>query len=182
MLRLTRCVIITVSRGKVSIVFCKLELHVQLEKKTWLKIWLNPGLNFTIFRRTVPRGIKKKAKIDTNFSTIQTKRTGDPTFSKIHKGMWNSKQLRINAMIQVEAMAKAPERGGEKGYSGFLSDGDDRRVFLGLKFSISRIFLGRKIWLALFGWNDFFGFQKNLKIRDNFRNGMMNKQTQTFNF
>ena len=51
-------------------------------------------------------------------------------------------------------MVKAPEKEGERGYSGFVSDGDDLRIFLGLKFSISRIFLGRKIWLALFGWND----------------------------
>ena len=83
--------------------------------------------------------------------THELKRTGDP---------------RISAMIQVEAMAKAPEMEGEKGYSGFVSDGDDRRIFLGLKFSISRIFLGRKIWLALFGWNDlrreFLGIQNNL--------------------
>ena len=61
-------------------------------------------------------------------------------------------------------MAKAPEMEGEKGYSEFVSDGDDRKIFLGLKFSISRIFLGRKIWLALFGWNDlrrdFFGYSK----------------------
>ena len=83
--------------------------------------------------------------------THELKRTGDP---------------RISAMIQVEAMAKAPEMEGEKEYSGFVSDGDDRRIFLGLKFSISRIFLGRKIWLALFGWNDlrrgFMGIQNNL--------------------
>ena len=60
-------------------------------------------------------------------------------------------------------MAKAPEMEGEKGYSEFVSDGDDRRIFLGLKFSI---FLGRKIWLALFGWNDlrrdYLGIQNNL--------------------
>ena len=38
------CVIITVSQSKGSSVFCQLELHVL--KKTLLKIWLNPGLNF----------------------------------------------------------------------------------------------------------------------------------------
>ena len=38
------CVIITVSQSKGSSVFCQLELHVR--KKTLLKIWLNPGLNF----------------------------------------------------------------------------------------------------------------------------------------
>lgn len=63
-------------------------------------------------------------------------------------------------------MAKAPEMEGERGYSGFVSDGDHRTTFLGLKFSISRIFLGRKIWLALFEWNDlsrdFSGNQNNL--------------------
>ena len=28
-----------------------------LDKKTLLKIWLNPGLNLTIFRGTWPRGV-----------------------------------------------------------------------------------------------------------------------------
>ena len=32
--------------------FCKLELHVLRQEKTLLKIWLNPGLNLTIFRGT----------------------------------------------------------------------------------------------------------------------------------
>ena len=80
--------------------------------------------------------------------------------------MSNSEQFRISAMIQLEAMAKAPEMEGERGYSGFVSDGDDRRIFLGLKFSISRISLESKIWLALFGWNDlrryFLSIQNNL--------------------
>ena len=33
--------------------FCKLQLHA-LSKKTVLKIWLNPGLNLTIFLGTGP--------------------------------------------------------------------------------------------------------------------------------
>ena len=36
-------------------VFCQLELHVlRQEKLSILKIWLNPGLNLTIFRGTRP--------------------------------------------------------------------------------------------------------------------------------
>jgi len=48
----TFCAIITVSRSKGSTVFCNLELPAL---KTVLKIWLNPGLNLTIFRGTWPR-------------------------------------------------------------------------------------------------------------------------------
>ena len=48
--RVTFCVIITVSRSKGSTVFCTLELF--LDEKTVLEIWLNPGLNLTIFQGT----------------------------------------------------------------------------------------------------------------------------------
>ena len=40
LLRVTCCVIITVSKRGGSTVFCKLELHMLLDKKTVLKIWL----------------------------------------------------------------------------------------------------------------------------------------------
>ena len=44
-----------------------------------------------------------------------------------------------------------PGGGGGGGYSTFSSVGDDRRIFLGLKFSISGFFGGRKIW-EVFVW------------------------------
>ena len=40
----------TVSHSKGSTVFCTLELF--LDEKTVLEIWLNPGLNLTIFQGT----------------------------------------------------------------------------------------------------------------------------------
>ena len=40
-------------RVKPQHVFCKLQLHVLRQEN--LKIWLNPGLNVTISRRTGPR-------------------------------------------------------------------------------------------------------------------------------
>ena len=46
LLRETFCVIITVSLSKGSEEFCKLELHVLRQENL---IWLNPGLNLTIF-------------------------------------------------------------------------------------------------------------------------------------
>ena len=50
------------------------------------------------------------------------------------------------------------------------SDGDDRRIILGLKFSIPGFF-GRKIWqVYFFGWldlrSDLFGYSKDLDIPD----------------
>ena len=52
------------------------------------------------------------------------------------------------------------------GVLGISSDGDDRRIFLGLKFSILGFFLGRKIWQYFFGVAWFFvgtfgGIKKN---------------------
>ena len=46
LLRVTFCVIISFSRSKGTTVFCKLELRV--EKKTLLKILLNPGLTLDV--------------------------------------------------------------------------------------------------------------------------------------
>ena len=46
---------VTISRSKGPTIFCKLEFHVLREKNTLLKIWLNPGLNLTVFRETGPR-------------------------------------------------------------------------------------------------------------------------------
>ena len=40
--------------------FCKLQLHA-LSKKTVLKIWLNPGLNLTIFLGTGPNEMYQNA-------------------------------------------------------------------------------------------------------------------------
>ena len=37
------------------------------------------------------------------------------------------------------------------GVIGISSDGDDRRIFLGLKFSILGFFLGRKSWQVFLG-------------------------------
>ena len=50
------------------------------------------------------------------------------------------------------------------------SDGDERRIILGLKFSIPGFF-GRKIWqVYFFGWldlrSDLFGYSKDLDIPD----------------
>ena len=53
MLRVTFSIIMPVPRSKGTTVFCKLELHF-LRQETLLKIWLNPGLNLTIFRGTGP--------------------------------------------------------------------------------------------------------------------------------
>ena len=39
---------------------------------------------------------------------------------------------------------------GPRGVLKILSDGDDRRIFLGLKFSIRGFFLGTKIWQVFF--------------------------------
>ena len=52
-LRITFCVIVTVSQRKGSAVFCKLKLHV-LRQETLLKVKLNPGLNLIIFQGTRP--------------------------------------------------------------------------------------------------------------------------------
>ena len=54
------------------------------------------------------------------------------------------------------------------------SDGDDRRIFLGLKFLISGFFWVRKFGKYCFGWldlsRDFLGgIRNNLKIRGNER-------------
>ena len=38
----------------------------------------------------------------------------------------------------------------QEGVLGISSDRDDRRIFLGLKFSISGFFLGTKIWQVFF--------------------------------
>ena len=38
--------------------------------------------------------------------------------------------------------------GSPRGVLGISSDGDDRRIFWGLKFSIPGFFLGTKIWLG----------------------------------
>ena len=62
--------------------------------------------------------------------------------------------------------------GAAQGVLQISSDGDDRRIFL-----------GRKTWPAFFLGcldlsRDFFGYSKQSEDSD----GMMNKQTQTFNF
>ena len=41
-------------------------------------------------------------------------------------------------------------RGGGGGVLRISSDGDDRRIFWGLKFSIPGFFLGKKIWQVFF--------------------------------
>ena len=53
LLRVTFCAVITVTRGKGSTAFLRSSCMF-LDKKTLLKIWLNPGLNLTIFRGTGP--------------------------------------------------------------------------------------------------------------------------------
>ena len=63
-------------------------------------------------------------------------------------------------------------KGAAQGVLQISSDGDDRRIFL-----------GRKTWPAFFLGcldlsRDFFGYSKQSEDSD----GMMNKQTQTFNF
>ena len=61
LLRGTFFVIITVSRSKGSTFFVTSSCML-LDEKTVLEIWLNPGLNFTMFRETGPRsenGCKK---------------------------------------------------------------------------------------------------------------------------
>ena len=61
LLRETFFVIITVSRIKGSTFFVTSSCML-LDEKTVLEIWLNPGLNFTMFRETGPRsenGCKK---------------------------------------------------------------------------------------------------------------------------
>ena len=60
--------------------------------------------------------------------------------------------------------------GGVGGVLRISSDGDDRRIILGLKFSIPGFF-GRKIWqVYFFGWldlrSDLFGYSKDLDIPD----------------
>ena len=62
LLRVTFCVTISFFPSKGTTVFCKLELHMFLDKKTLLRIWLNPRLNLTIFRGTgqVTGNIKEK--------------------------------------------------------------------------------------------------------------------------
>ena len=71
---------------------------------------------------------------------------------------------------------------GPRGVIQISSDGDDRRIFWGLDILDSGIFLGRKNWRAFFlgTWfkKGFFGYSKQSEDSD----GMMNKQTQTFNF
>ena len=75
-------------------------------------------------------------------------------------------------------------RGGEgpRGVIQISSDGDDQRIFWGLDILDSGIFLGRKNWRVFFlgAWfkKGFFGYSKQSEDSD----GMMNKQTQTFNF
>ena len=59
LLRVTFCVMITASQRKGSTVFSKLWLHV-VDKKTVLKIWLNPGLNLAILRGTRSRALESK--------------------------------------------------------------------------------------------------------------------------
>ena len=54
LLRVTFCVIITVSWGKDSTVFFFSSSCMSLDKKTLLKTRLNPGLNLTNFRGTRP--------------------------------------------------------------------------------------------------------------------------------
>ena len=75
-------------------------------------------------------------------------------------------------------------RGGE-GLGGVIqisSDRDDQRIFWGLDILDSGTFLGRKNWRVFFlgAWfkKGFFGYSKQSEDSD----GMMNKQTQTFNF
>lgn len=50
--RVTFCVLISLFPSKGSTVFCKLEVHLFLEKETLFKICFNPGLNLTILRGT----------------------------------------------------------------------------------------------------------------------------------
>ena len=59
--------------------------------------------------------------------------------------------LSIHRMLYVASASLAPRWGG--GCTLVSSDGDDRRIFLGLKFSILR-FLGKKNWQVFFGWLD----------------------------
>ena len=64
------------------------------------------------------------------------------------------------------------------------SDGDDRRIFSGFEFFSSGIFFGQekgKFGKYFFGWFDLIrdiSFCKFVITSD----GMMNKQTKTFNF
>ena len=59
LLRKTFCVIITVNLVERHNWFVSSE-GMFLDKKTLLKIWLNPGLNWTIFRGTGTRALGKK--------------------------------------------------------------------------------------------------------------------------
>ena len=56
MLWVTFCVIITVSLGKGSTVFCNPELLV-LTRENLVEVWVNPELNLTIFPGTGPKGL-----------------------------------------------------------------------------------------------------------------------------
>ena len=71
-------------------------------------------------------------------------------------------------MNQFEGKVLTPE--GELRIS---SDGDDRRIFWGLKFSIPGLFWEGKFGKYFFGWldlsRDFWGIQNNLKIRGSAR-------------
>ena len=69
------------------------------------------------------------------------------------------------------------------GVLGISSDGDDGRIFLGLKFSIPGFFWVRKFGLGSLIWvGIFWGYKKNQMRERIYSDGMMNKQTRVFNF
>ena len=55
----------------------------------------------------------------------------------------------MGTCIKLFCFAFDPQGGG--GVIGISSDGDDRGIFLGLKFSILGFFLGTKSWQVFFG-------------------------------
>ena len=69
------------------------------------------------------------------------------------------------------------------GVFGISSDGDDRRIFWGLKFSIPGFFWVRKFGLGSLIWVGIFGGIKKNQMRERiYSDGMMNIQTRVFNF
>ena len=79
-------------------------------------------------------------------------------------------KVRVKETVSARKFVKGVllrHRTQHKGPGGLLwisSDGDDRRIFLGLKFSIPGFFLGRKIlqvffWVALFKYGFFWVFK-----------------------
>ena len=70
---------------------------------------------------------------------------------KFGKTQYTLHQEKIFSLVYTQILYTGVGGGGGGGGGGISSDGDDKRICLGLKFSILGIFSGRNIWQVFLG-------------------------------